>query len=60
MARRLALGLRPRARGIRGANASTASHQEDLRADADWETEYALFDILREMDEDNEEDGDFR
>ncbi|KAG6994052.1 hypothetical protein G7Y79_00047g082780 [Physcia stellaris] len=60
LARRLALGLRTGARGVKGGNAHMPSHQETLRADADWETEYALFDVLREVDDDDEEDRNYR
>ena len=59
VARRLAHGLRPRARG--GARATRASelaskHLENLAADTDWDVQYALFDVLEECDQDDDED----
>lgn len=60
LARRLALGLRPRARGGQKAFELASRHQETLAADTNWDLQYALFHVLDEVEQDDDEDMSYR
>lgn len=56
VARRLALGLRPRAKTGQRASELASRHQETLVADTNWDVQYALFDVLDEVEQDDDEE----
>ena len=62
MARRMALGLRTQRKSARPTFVGTAGYDDNgnLNDDIDWDVKYALYDVLDEVRQDDEEDLTYR